>query len=141
MRKALEILRDCPERVPLVGFTGSRARTMYEDHRMMLLILEMLREQRFFHPLHGGKPPFDMYLAEMCGLLGLVDCFIGDGEAADYSTRLDPYLVPLDLLDHICMLVSFPREKGTELDPLVEAARDMGLPVVMVKRSGKTEYR
>lgn len=141
MRKALEILRECPERVPFVGFTGSRARTTYDDHCMMLLILEMLLEQRPFHPLHGGKPPFDMYLVEMCGLLGLVDYFIGDGDLANYSARLDPYLVPLDLLDHICLLVSFPREKGTELDPLVEAARDMGLPVVMVERSGKTVYR
>ncbi len=143
MQTALDILRQCPDEAPLVGFTGSRARTTYDDRHMMLLILEMLRETRFFHPVHGGKPPFDMYLAEACGLLGLVDLFFGDGEPLDYSVRLDPYTVPHDLLDHICLLVAFPREstKVEEIDPLVEAAPAVGVPVVLIERSGRTSYR
>lgn len=143
MDTALQVLRECSEDTPLVGIIGSRTRTTYDDQDFVLMVLEMLREVRLFRPVHSGKPPFDMHLAQLCGVLGLADVFMGDGDPDDYSSRLDPYMISADMLDHICLLVVFPREREAveDTDPLVAIASELGIPVVALRRSGDTEYR
>lgn len=143
MRRAVEVLLAAPGDLPLVVFVGHRSRTMYEDHDTVHVVLEILRENRMFRPVHGGKPPFDMYLHEICDPLGIMDLMVGPGEPEEWSARFDPFERELDILDGACLVVAFHPENGDvdDADPrIVGFARELGIPVIGVSRRGRTTW-
>jgi hypothetical protein len=137
MGEALAFLQKAPT-VPHVAIVGHMSRTRYVDQDMLAVVLEILRDARLFRPVHGGKPPFDMYVEEACLRLGLLDVMAGH---EDRSRRYEPR--PLSMLNGCCMLVAFPPEgeKLENADPaIVDYARRLGLPILGVSRQGETTW-
>jgi hypothetical protein len=123
---------------PRVAVVGHISRTWYADHDDLCAVLEILREHRLYQPVHGGRPPFDLYVEKVCARIGLMDIKVawGDGRSEFAPRRAG-------LVDGCCMLVAFPPEGGSleEAEPgVVNEALAQGLPVLRVNRGGGTAW-
>lgn len=125
-------------RDPRVGFIGGAARTWYEDENTLFDVLDMLCGIKDFTAVHGGVPPFDKMVERICQSIGVPTCFVGDGDALDYRSRLKPYQRPAELLDGLCGLIVFPAEgdRVHDVDDLVQLAWEDEMPIVGISRRG-----
>jgi hypothetical protein len=146
MEAALEVFLEADPGTRKVAVIGDKTRTRYTDQEMVFIILDIFRTAGIFNPIHSGKLPFDMYLEEVCGHMGLLDYMIGPEERA---ARLEPYARSPRVLDEACLMINFPpqgeedaanRRLARDTDPeLYVAALKRGIPVLSVWRDGTAE--
>lgn len=155
MQLARQCVSKAPTGTPLVAFVGPVCRTHRVDIDWIYLVMEILKEARVYRPVRGGMFGFDHWIG-VCGEhVGLRGVMAGP---EDRDTQLDEnYRRPLDLLEGVCLVVAFPREDPPHLEgvkakaprdypvdtadtEVVGLARALELPLLVVRRSGKTEW-
>lgn len=137
MKPALIVLRSEPG-TPLVAFVGHKQRTRYSDQDILAAVLQILREERLFRPVHGRKPAFDTYVQELSEDLGLSPLPFGP---EDLNQRLGDYERPAEMLDNCCMLIEFPNAEGVSDPRIVALAEGRGLPIVTIDAEGDATFR
>lgn len=157
MDEALQYLRGLRGpmyEVPLIAFVGHICRTWYIDETGIGAVMEILREERMFRPVHIDPRGFDLVVKNIAGYLGLVGFEFPPAGHDDAGRSIrDP-----GMLDGVAMVVAFPIEKAWELDEFgrkVKSANkheswetadpalapfitQMGVPVLAVHRDGGT---
>ena len=128
-------------------------RTWYVDIDWMYIIMEMLREARMYRPVRGGLYGFDLSVGRCAQHIGLADVAACTQDDAVHLSG--EYQRPVEMLDGVRLVVAFPREeaetesKGKNKKPhpvesadpeVIAVARAMHIPVLVVRRSGKTEW-
>jgi hypothetical protein len=160
MQEALQYLRGLRGPLhdpPLIAFVGHICRTWFVDEHVICAVMEILRQERLYRPVHIDPRGFDRTIKTIADLIGLVSVEVAPGghDKVGRSVR-DP-----EMLDGVAMVVAFPVEKAGERDefghpvktaneqrpswktadpelaPIIE---QMGLPVLAVYRDGGTTW-
>jgi hypothetical protein len=154
MEQALQYLRGL-RGTPLIAFIGLPCRTWYADEHVICAVMEILRQERMFQPVHTDPRGFDFTIKTIADRLGLVSVETNPGGRDEEGRSIrDP-----EMLDGVEMVVAFPEEKPGARDELgrpVKAPNEkrqswktadpalaeiivkMGLPVLAVYRDGET---
>lgn len=159
MKEALQYLRGLRGhlyQVPLIAFVGHICRTWYADENTTCAVMEILRSERMFQPVHTKPTGFDLMVSKIAGYLGLVGFEVAPaGQDKEGRTIRDP-----GMLDGVAFVVAFPVEKPPKTDEfgkpvksavekldwrtadpeLAKTIEAMGIPVLVVYRTGETQW-